>query len=110
MGNCGPNTLAYMLGLVKLTEVDGVQLRRIVSDHSKAEGVLQQTTSILLEDVGARLRERLLVGLIPAGAATLVWLSPLSREGVHRILYLCAVAIGLLLIGLSAALYLDIFG
>ena len=50
MGNCGPNTLAYMLGLVKLTEVDGVQLRRIVSDHSKAEGVLQRTTSILLED------------------------------------------------------------
>ena len=49
-GNCGPNTLAYMLGLVELTEADGVQLRRIVSDHSKADGVLQRTTSILLED------------------------------------------------------------
>ena len=49
-GNCGPNTLVYMLGLVELTEADGVQLRRIVSDHSKADGVLQRTTSILLED------------------------------------------------------------
>ena len=39
-----------MLGLVELTEADGVQLRRIVSDHSKADGVLQRTTSILLED------------------------------------------------------------
>ena len=50
MGNCGPNTLAYMLGRVGLTEADGVQLRKIVSDHSKADGVLQRTTSILLED------------------------------------------------------------
>ena len=50
MGNCGPNTLAYMLGRVELTEADGVQLRKIVSDHSKADGVLQSTTSILLED------------------------------------------------------------
>ena len=49
-GNCGPNTLAYMLGLVGLTEADGVQLRRLVSNHSKEEGVLQRTTSILLED------------------------------------------------------------
>ena len=49
-GNCGPNTLAYMLGLVELTEADGVQLRKIVSDHSKADGVLARTTSILLED------------------------------------------------------------
>ena len=49
-GNCGPNTLAYMLGLVGLTEVDGVQLRQLVSNHSKEEGVLQRTTSILLED------------------------------------------------------------
>ena len=50
MGNCGPNTLAYMLGRVELTEADGVQLRKIVSDHSKADGVLQRTTSILLDD------------------------------------------------------------
>ena len=49
-GNCGPNTLAYMLGLVGLTEADGVQLRQLVSNHSKEEGVLQRTTSILLED------------------------------------------------------------
>jgi hypothetical protein len=50
MGNCDPNTLAYMLGRVELTEADGVQLRKIVSDHSKADGVLQRTTSILLDD------------------------------------------------------------
>ena len=49
-GNCGPNTLAYMLGLVELTDADGLRLRRIASDHSKSEGVLQRTTSILLED------------------------------------------------------------
>lgn len=50
MGNCGPNTLAYMLGRVELTEADGVQLRKIVSDHSRADGVLQRTSSILLKD------------------------------------------------------------
>ena len=43
-----------MLGLVELTEADGVQLRRIVSDHSKADGVLQRTTSILLQRHGRK--------------------------------------------------------
>ena len=76
-----------MLGLVELTEADGVQLRRIVSDHSKADGVLQRTTSILLQRHGrkksiycgraacfAALRFRLLKSLRLAKAA----LAPLA--------------------------------
>ena len=70
-GNCGPNTLAYMLGLVGLTEVDGVQLRQLVSDHSKEEGVLQRTTSILLEDDTLLSMEKLILAALGHEAVAL---------------------------------------
>lgn len=49
-------------------------------------------------------------GLAPGLAASLLWLSPASREAVHRILYLCSLVIGLLLLAGSVGLYLEFFG
>ena len=49
-GQCGPNTLTYLLGMVGLTEVDGPQLRLLIRDHASKETTLASSTSVLHED------------------------------------------------------------
>jgi len=49
-------------------------------------------------------------GLAPGLVASVLWLSPMSREAVHRILYMCSLIIGLLLVAGSVGLYLEFFG
>lgn len=49
-GQCGPNTLAYLLGMVGLTDADGPQLRTLVRDHALEEATLASLSSVLLED------------------------------------------------------------
>ena len=49
-GQCGPNTLTYLLGMVGLTDVDGPRLRILVRDHAMMAETLGSTTSILRED------------------------------------------------------------
>ena len=46
-GQCAPNTISFLLGLVEITDMDGPQLRQAVVDHLQAPGVKDRLSSIL---------------------------------------------------------------
>ena len=48
-GQCGPNTLSYLFGLVALSEEDGPELRADVAAHAAKPEVLASTTSVFVE-------------------------------------------------------------
>ena len=48
-GQCGPNTLAYLLGLVELSDCDGPSLRTVAAVHSRSPSVLSRVSSVFDE-------------------------------------------------------------
>ncbi|KAL3928373.1 MAG: hypothetical protein SGPRY_002413 [Prymnesium sp.] len=46
-GQCGPNSIAFLLGLAGGPVIDGPQLRTVVADHSLGENVLAKASSVI---------------------------------------------------------------
>ena len=57
-GQCGPNTLALLLGLVGLFDLDGLSLRKRVCKHARESGVMDALTPFKWRDSGEFLTTR----------------------------------------------------
>ena len=62
-------------------------------------------TADFLRSLGASIQTFWYVGLAPALAGTILWLSSMDRQAVHRILYVCNSLMGFAMIGGSVALF-----